>query len=181
MPTTIKLGSYFLAVVVLFGSAETSCVSTTGGFQQLTERDLKGGGRLSPAYSFGVFPSDYNLSKKLSSGPYLLEFFFSGCQACKENRSQFHEVAGKVASEAAVFEISIDCDMEKTKAWADETKPSWPVLDTCSEELISELEVGRFPTTLVLDRERQVILRHVGVWSDDAKEKILTALKRETR
>lgn len=158
---------------------QTSCaVKKHGGFEPLTYFDRLPGPRFSFTYSDGIFPDGYELSPKMDQ-PMLLEFFFAGCRACRDNRAAFHEVASEMAPYAAVFELSIDCEKEKLAGWVKETKPLWPVLSVCERDLLDELEVRRFPTTLVIDRQRQVILRHVGVWSPEAKEKILTALRRE--
>lgn len=180
LPGTVKLVRTLLhlcsSVALL---VQTSCaVKGHGGFEPLTELDQAHGARFSLEYSDGIFPPGYELSRKMDQ-PMLLEFFFAGCRACRDNREAFHEVASEMAPYAAVFELSIDCEKEKLAGWVEETKPSWPVLSVCDRDLVDDLEVRRFPTTLVIDRQRQVILRHVGVWSPEAKEKILTALRRE--
>lgn len=168
---------HLCSVVALL--VQTSCaVKKHGGFEPLTHIDLAPGPRFYMEYSDGIFPPGYELSSKMDQ-PMLLEFFFAGCRACRDNREAFHEVASEMAPYAAVFELSIDCEKEKLSGWVEETKPSWPVLSVCERDLVDELEVRRFPTTLVIDRQRQVILRHVGVWSPEAKAKILSTLRRE--
>ena len=157
---------------------QTSCAARRGGFEALTGLDAAPGPRFSLTYSAAVFPKDYELAPKMA-GPFLLEFFFEGCRCCRENHEAFYQVAEAVAPYASVFEVSIDCEEKTLRQWAEKTKPKWPVLSACDRDLADVLEVTRFPTTLVLDRERQVILRHVGIWSGEAREKILSSLRRE--
>lgn len=156
---------------------QASCAAH-GRFEPLTPLDLTPGPRFSLNWSDGVFPAEYDVSSKLG-GPLLLEFFFEGCRACRDNQASFHEVASEMAPYAGVFELSIDCGREALLRWVNETEPSWPVLSVCDRDIVDDLEVLRFPTTIVVDKNRQVILRHVGVWSPEAKEKIRQAIKRE--
>lgn len=178
LSSTLKTARTLLAVVSA-ALAQGSC-KHYGGFEPLTKEDLKPGKRFSLSYSASVFPKDFVFAEKLK-GPFLLEFYFYGCRACWENMDSFHEVASIVKDEATVIEMSLDCEKDLLSSWAKLSNAKWPVVSTCDTDVVDELSVSRFPTTLVLDKEWQVVLRHVGVWSSESKEKILRTLRRESR
>lgn len=136
---------------------------------------------LSAPISFNLpnYTDDSNLlrSDSLIGQKMVIEFYFNGCPSCNSNAQNFRSMWGQHGRHAQFLEVSIDCDQSDYEDWTASHDPEWPVLMDCDRVLAEgPLNVQSYPTTVVVDRNHNVIYRTSGVWNTAKKRAISAAI-----
>lgn len=105
--------------------------------------------------------------------PILIEFYFNDCPACNNNAANVKAIANDFNNEVThVVEFSYDCEASDYSSWIRRHTPTAFVLYGCDHGIFDELNVHSFPTTIILDANRNVVARYVGTWSSRTKTEI---------
>lgn len=116
----------------------------------------------------GLYDSNAYLGK-----PMVIEFYFAGCPACNTNAPKVHDLVSEVYPQfAQVVEVSIDDERSDYDYWINKWHPITPVLDGSDRVLTRWFGVTAYPTTVVLDKDHNMIFKTVGVWSIATRNRI---------
>lgn len=120
----------------------------------------------------------YDSTLQAAGLPVLIEFYFAACSACNDNADNFRELVEEFhGAQAQLVEVSIDDRAASYTAWIERHGATHPVLNGSDGELTRQLGVQRYPTTVVLDENHEVVWRHVGVWSAAVKARLRLMLQ----
>ncbi|MDA9951294.1 redoxin family protein [Oligoflexaceae bacterium] len=113
------------------------------------------------------------------NGVFVLEAYFIDCPYCNFNAENVDELSEKYKKNADVhvLDVSVDCRESQYQNWLAKHNPNHPVLADCGgQSLIRGLGVTSFPTVIVVDCNMNEVFRTGGVWNDEKKTKIHTAI-----
>ena len=114
---------------------------------------------------------------------YVVEAYFKNCSTCNDNAPNLNALAAGYANEprVQVLDVSRDCRDADYRAWIATHKPNHPVLKDCALKLLSQLEIARYPTTVVLDCNLQPVFRHEGPWTPTVITRVRAVIDRTLR
>lgn len=97
---------------------------------------------------------------------FVIEFYFNGCPACNQNADNVKRLQNEYKNnpKVQIVELSIDCDDRQYRTWIANHSPIGPVLNGCNANIVDELNVSRFPTTVVFAPNKREAMRGIGVW-----------------
>lgn len=105
--------------------------------------------------------------------PMVIEFYFNGCPYCNTNAPNVKELAAaNHPRKAQVIEVSVDEDRVEYDKWFAKHHPMIPVLNGSDEALTRFFGVSSYPSTVVLDKNHNLLFKTVGVWSQATKTRI---------
>ncbi len=105
------------------------------------------------------------LKKLLKKSPVLVELFASWCPHCQASVPAVKEINTLFQDKVSIVAINAGDSSEEpstSKAFRDEYKITYPILERPSQALKDQYCLTSFPTFYLLDKEGLVIWRHVG-------------------
>lgn len=123
--------------------------------------------------------SDPNVNYKTADHPngiFIIEAYYRACYYCNQNAPAVNDLAGEYAANARVqvLDVSRDCRAGDYASWIETHSPNHPVLNDCKMQVLGPLGARAYPTTYVLDCNKNVVWSHMGTW-DAATNKALRA------
>lgn len=93
-----------------------------------------------------------------------LNFWATWCPPCRAEMPSMNDFYKKYKSNDEIVFITVDADnnYQKAKKFLDRKKLSLP-LYTVASEIPSALFAGKLPTTLVIDKQGEIVFRHEGM------------------
>lgn len=93
----------------------------------------------------------------------LLNFFTTWCGYCQQEIPDFIKLT-KMYNPKKIIIIGIDYneDLALVKKMVDESKINYPVYQVTESELIDKLTLSGFPTTIIINRKREIIDKIIG-------------------
>ncbi len=120
----------------------------------------------------GIYDSNAYMGK-----PMVIEFFFNGCPYCNDNVVNVKRLTDEYyPSKAQVVEVSVDDERSEYDRWIAKHHPITPVLDGSDEVLTRWFGVRGYPTTVVLDKNHNLLWKTSGVWNSATRARIRTLL-----
>lgn len=112
---------------------------------------------------------------------FVVEFYFNACPACNQNHKNFQRLMDEVgARDGLVYlEVGVDCDDSDYRSWISKHAPKAKVLKDCGKAVARPMQVSRYPTFVIVDKDRKEQMRVVGVWSSDTYRQIKEVLEME--
>jgi hypothetical protein len=108
----------------------------------------------------------------------LIEFYYNGCGACNTNAAKVKAVAHEFADTVLTVDYSYDCRESEYTAWIRRHAPMSShhlVVNGCDTAIFDDLNVNSFPTTILVDKDKNIVARYSGVWS----RSVTAAIKRK--
>jgi peroxiredoxin len=169
-----------IALVVIRGTSRVELSATLAARpspQQLLQGDWLG--KALPSSSLAIANGDgrYDLSPKGVEGKVvLIEYFATWCGPCRQLAVNLHGLLEREkANGFEVVSVSAE-ELDTVKAFADKTKPAYPLLVDDQHTFEQAFEPSVMPTVWVVDREGRVR----GVWAGSneypAMEKLVLQL-----
>lgn len=98
--------------------------------------------------------------------PMLVEFYFNTCPACNDNADKVELIAKEFITKAVVVDFGYDCKDTSYTSWIGKHHPKHPVLYGCDSPLFDAIPVSAYPTTLIVDKNKKIVKKYVGTWSN---------------
>jgi thiol-disulfide isomerase/thioredoxin len=96
----------------------------------------------------------------------VLDFWATWCQPCRIQRPMYEEVEKKFSSNPSVVFLSVNTDEDRSKVAPFLDAQNWTQKAYFDAGLGAMLRVGSIPTTIVLNREGQIVSRMAGFIPD---------------
>lgn len=171
MPKTVYLSSLCLLTAIVVSGPEASA-----GDQRVRVGDHF------PAFSLPHMSSKKTFdSKSLSGKVVVIDFWGSDCPPCREAVPKLNELSDEFRGKVTFLGINVDENENDTKAFLEEFKPRYLLLDDGKHRFVPKLGIEAMPTTYLVDRESKIRFINTGFrTSDKAKIRsaILEALKK---
>lgn len=149
-----------IPVLALMTLAACVTVPAEAAVTEFQLRDMQANG--------GIYDSNAHLGK-----PMVIEFFFNSCPYCNDNVPNVKQLVSEYhPDKAQVVEVSIDDERSEYDKWIAKHHPTIPVLDGSDQVLTRWFGVRGYPTTVVLDKNHNLIWKTSGVWSSATKVRI---------
>lgn len=106
---------------------------------------------------------------------FVIEWYFASCPACNQNSGNVKRLQSEFRNnpKVQIVELSIDCQNSQYNSWISRHRPLGPVLYGCNQdELVRDMGVSRFPTTIVYAPNKREAMRGIGVWSRSQYDRI---------
>ena len=143
---------------------------------------LAGEGKIRVGDSFPSFKLPYLYAKKSFDGSQLkgkiavIDFWGSDCPPCREAVPELNSIAKEFHKKSViVLGINVDENEKDTRAFLEEFKPQYPLLDDGKHRFVPKMGIELMPTTYLVDRAGKVRFINKGFKSGDI-EKIRAAI-----
>jgi Fe-S cluster assembly scaffold protein SufB len=121
--------------------------------------------------------SGANFDSATIDKPMLVEFYYNSCSACNANASKVSMVAKEFIATAQVVDFGYDCKQSSYESWIQKHKPKYPVLMGCDSPIFDSVPVAAYPTTLIVDKNKNIVYKTVGTWSNTTMNAIRAKLR----
>lgn len=109
--------------------------------------------------------------------PMLVEFYYNSCPACNDNADKVSMIAKEFIATAQVVDFGYDCKQSSYESWIMKHKPKHPVLMGCDSPIFDSVPVTAYPTTLIVDKNKNIVYKTVGSWSTSKMNTIRAKLR----
>lgn len=127
--------------------------------------------------SFTTFDGDEVQLSTLQGRPLVVNFFASTCVPCITEMPDFEEVFQEVGDEVPFLGLALQDRPEDALALMERTGITYPAAQDKDGSVINALGGTILPTTVLLDADGEILLRHAGkLDADDLRALIAEAL-----
>lgn len=111
-------------------------------------------------------------------GVYLFESYFLSCPYCNDNAPNVHVMAKQydMAPLVHVIDLGIDRSDGQYATWISRHNPEHPVLKDASRVVTNQLGTSGYPSAYVVNCNMEIVYKTTGVWEEDVKEEIRSAI-----
>lgn len=111
--------------------------------------------------------------------PMLIEFYFNSCPACNQNAPAVKEMSNLFNNDRThVVEFGYDCRQSDYDAWNRRHSPTAFLVNGCNSDVLDALNVSAYPTTVIVDKDHNLVKRYVGTWNARTKAEIKATMER---
>lgn len=155
-----------------WGIALVIFVGLVGAYQLMLPSPV-GEGAAPPLTAPRVDGRPFDLEQRTARG-YVVNFWATWCAPCRKEIPSFSKFA-KAHPEVEVYGVSVDADLADTQleATAMRLGIDYNVLHDASQEAARAWGVKSFPTTFVLDADKQIVAVRVGMIDEAMLESLL--------
>lgn len=109
----------------------------------------------------------------------MLEFMSIYCRPCIANMPVAKQLSQIISDTTTVKTIIIDRNIPKVMEFIDENESelSFPILLDAKRELARAFKMKYTPTTFILDENGEIIYKHIGMFDQEAVEKIISLVQ----
>jgi thiol-disulfide isomerase/thioredoxin len=104
--------------------------------------------------------------RSLQGKTVVVDFWATWCQPCRIQRPMYEQVEAKYATNPNVVFLSVNTDEDKSKVPSFLAAQSWTQAVYYDAGLGAMLRVGSIPTTIVLNRNGEIVSRMAGFIPD---------------
>ena len=110
---------------------------------------------------------------------YIIEAYFYNCPYCHENAPIIEAIATEFKDNPRihVLDIGRDCRNSDYSRWIAQHKPGHPVLNDCNKEVINQIGVTGFPTTVAYDCWGRERFKSTGVLNSAKQNQLKELIK----
>ncbi len=131
-------------------------------------------GSLAPDFSLPTLEGDSEIRlSDLRGLPVVLNFWASWCGPCRLEMPDIQERARRWEGQLVVLGVNYDEPRSDAQAFVDETGVTFPIVMDRGKRISREYQVQGLPTTVILDADGVVRVRHVGLMTGSQLDQYL--------
>lgn len=134
-----------------------------------------------PAFKLEDMRNGTVVDSAATKHPMLIEFYYNTCPACNTNAQYVEKVGIEFTNKVLTVDFGYDCKKTSYDAWIARHRPSHPVLNGCNSPIFDDLDIGAYPTTVIVDKNKNIVFKTIGTWSNTEMNAIRQKLRSLTQ
>lgn len=149
-------------VLISAGGSVTACAGSGSGSETPSEVELE-----------SVAGSSTSISEQIGDRPMLVSMWAVWCQPCRRELPELQKIS-MTDARVDVLAVNVGDDPQRITEYLEEMSLEVPVAIDPVGDLLTALDVGTVPATVLFDRDGSILWSHLGAVSADQVEAALT-------